>query len=1041
MSRTYLRYEPDLACGVIATNGGCAAHPSGQKLFVAAHDSINVWSTTNGMRLSYYESCLDASINVIIHHSRKNVAAVGMSNGRVLAFDTDLPMVNLTHSFLPSNSAITALSFSDDGLFLFAGTASSEIFVHDLVEGSITSKLTGGHSGPITRIATMGTKYLLSASRDMLVVLWDLSTRAKLQTLVECNTEVRALCVYIEKKMSSSDSTQASESRPRKREKIDKELRTDKPVIPNHTMQPDSVVDSQSDEPYTWFVFVGCADNSIHAWSTHALPPMRTILEILSEITEPNSLAFKYLALLYRLGHHPDSQDSNAPVIASDLSNALNDDRARMIQNVDTIQEAKALLDSDGKLLKYMGRMDKTSTEPTVSIKLVQTQLGAKPGEIVLALLVVSTKSVELYRVGSMEHVFKAAKRRLQKYARQKVEKLLAACKIDKEAAQYEVEDTMKPHLLSESAVLLKSTSRAVQTNDFLTSSLLIKSPYGEKLIDAAWIPKQNSVCLVSSLNFLKIFRVLVRDAANAAVKGVTAGGSGRGTEALRDSFYTYEETLEIALQGHRHVIHHASLSSDDTIVATCSQGEVKLWNIRKFICITTISLPKTMKTPTRVVILAGNKYSVVADSGGILGLINNIAAEVVDLVDAHAKRITDLQLSGGQLISSSEDGFVKFWSFGVTEDGGVSLNLEREFDAGHSVDVIRIDSPQKHILCALYDNTVRIYFLDTLRFKLVLYGHSMPITSMALSSTAEKLVTCSLDKTIRIWGLNFGECQKLIRFDSPFTDIQFIRDTRLGLAASRDGRLSYWDLDSFLLISILGEGRSGSYFSRGHFGECTSLCVSSAGRFVISVGHDKAIRQWIQTDDLINVRLEEQKRLHEAMTKEEEKTLGWEDPSKLQASRDGKNAGDILMEAVMLVSNELASRPESKSCNDPTSHLATYGKPPLEYLLSVMRTEIRHEVLLDALSSITVESARTLLDLLSQMLDQKYQPADFIVRCATFLITRYFAKAANTQGLAVLIRKAQKLIHETLRKQEEEARTALGCLEIMRSLEEGLTQ
>ena len=105
------------------------------------------------------------------------------------------------------------------------------------------------------------------------------------------------------------------------------------------------------------------------------------------------------------------------------------------------------------------------------------------------------------------------------------------------------------------------------------------------------------------------------------------------------------------------------------------------------------------------------------------------------------------------------------------------------------------------------------------------------------------------------------------------------------------------------------------------------------------------------------------------------------------------------------------------------------------------MRTEIRHEVLLDALSSITVESARTLLDLLSQMLDQKYQPADFIVRCATFLITRYFAKAANTQGLAVLIRKAQKLIHETLRKQEEEARTALGCLEIMRSLEEGLTQ
>lgn len=1041
MSRTYLRYEPDLTCGVIATNGGCAAHPSGQKVFVAAHDSINVWSTTNGMRLSYYESCLDASINTIFHHPKRNIAAAGMSNGRVLVFDTDLPMINLTHSFLPSNSAITALSFSDDGLLLFAGTSSSEIFVHDLVEGNIAYKLAGGHSGPITRVATMGTKHLLSTSRDMLVVLWDLDTHTKLQTLTECSSEVRALCVYLEKSSNSSDNKhKAPESRSKGTEKAGNEVRTDKHLAPGSNKQSNDTMETLDGSKCNWFVFVGCADNTIHAWSTCSLPPAKTIVDILSEITEPNSLASKYLALLNRLGYHPGTQDgTDAPVIASDLTNALNDGRARLIQDVDTVQEAKELLDIDGKILKYMGRMDKSTSEPTVSIKLVQTHLGAKHGEAILALLVVSTKSIELYRVGSMVHVLKAAKRRLQRYARQKIEKLLSVCKIDKEATQYEIEDAMKPHLLSESAALLKSTSRSVQTSDFLTSSMLMKSVYGEKLIDGVWIPKQNSICLISSLNFLKIFRVLVRDAADATMKGAIAGGAGAGTEALRDSLYTYEETLEIALQGHRHVIHHASLSADDTIVATCSQGEVKLWNISKLNCVATISLPKAMKTPTRVVILVGNKYSVVADSGGVLGLINNVAAEVVDLVDAHTKRITDLQLTGGQLITSSEDGLVKFWSFGVTEEGSVSLNLEREFDAGHSISAIRVDGPQKHILCALYDNTVRIYFLDTLRFKLVLYGHSMPITSMAISSTAEKLVTCSLDKTIRIWGLNFGECQKLLRFESPFTDIQFIRDTRLGLAASRDGRLSYWDLDSFLLISILGEGSAGSYFSRGHFGECTSLCVSKTGRFVISVGHDKAIRQWIQTEDLVNVRLEEQKRLHEAMTREEENTLGWENPGKLQASRDGKNAGDILMEAIMLVSNELISKPKSE--DNANRYLATYGKPPLDYLLSVLRTEIRHEVLLDALSSITVESARILLDLLSKMLEQKHQPADFIVRCTIFLITRYFAKAANTQGLAVLVRRAQSLIRETLKRQEEEARTALGCLEIMRSLAEGIAQ
>lgn len=1040
MSKTYLRYEPDMVCGVIATNGGCAAHPSGQKIFVAAHDSINVWSTTNGMRLSYYESCLDAFINTIVHHPKRNIAAAGMNNGRVLVFDTDLPMINLTHSFLPSNSAITSLSFSDDGVLLFAGTSGSEIYVHDLIEGSIIFKLIGGHSGPITHIATMGSKYLLSTSRDMLVVLWDLDTHTKLQTLTECNSEVRALCVYLEKHGDRSDNThKESESRFKGKEKAGNEGRTDKQMDSSAAVPSKDIKEVLDDKECDWFVFVGCADNSIHAWSTCSLPPAKAIADILLEITEPNSLAFKYIALLDRLGYSLGKQSADAPVIASDLSNALNDNRARLIQTVDTVQEAKDLLDIDGKILKYMGRVDKSVSEPTISIKLVQTRLGAKHGETILALLVVSTKSVELYRVGSMAHVLKAAKRRLQRYARQKIEKLLSVCKIDKDATHYVIEDTMKPHLLSESSALLKSTTRSVQTSDFLTSSMLIKSSYSEKLIDAVWVPKQNSVCLISSLNFLKIFRVLVREASDATVKGAIAGGSSTGAGTLRDSLYTYEDTLEISLQGHRHVIHHASLSTDDTIVATCSQGEVKLWNVRKLICVSTIYLPKAMKTPSRIVILAGNKYSVVADSGGVLGLINNVAAEVVDLVDAHAKRITDLQLTGGQLISSSEDGFVKFWSFGVTEEGNVSLNLEREFDAGYSISAIRVDGPQKHILCALYDNTVRIYFLDSLRFKLVLYGHSMPITSMAISATAEKLVTCSLDKTIRIWGLNFGECQKLLRFESPFTDIQFIRDTRLGLAASRDGRLSYWDLDSFLLISILGEGNGGSYFSRGHFGECTSLCISKTGRFVISVGYDKAIRQWIQTEDLVNARLEEQKRVYEAMTREEENTLGWEDPSKLQVSRDGKNAGDILMEAVMLVSNELISKPGSDDENN--KHLATYGKPPLDYLLSVMRTEIRHEILLDVLSSITVESARSLLDLLSQMLEKKYQPADFIVRCAIFLITRYFAKAANTQGLAILVRKAQNLIRETLQRQEEEARTALGCLEIMQTLSEGITQ
>lgn len=54
-----------------------------------------------------------------------------------------------------------------------------------------------------------------------------------------------------------------------------------------------------------------------------------------------------------------------------------------------------------------------------------------------------------------------------------------------------------------------------------------------------------------------------------------------------------------------------------------------------------------------------------------------------------------------------------------------------------------------------------QIFFVDSLKFFLSLYGHKLPALGMDISSDGALLVTGSADKNIKIWGMDFGDCHK----------------------------------------------------------------------------------------------------------------------------------------------------------------------------------------------------------------------------------------------------------------------------------------
>ena len=70
-------------------------------------------------------------------------------------------------------------------------------------------------------------------------------------------------------------------------------------------------------------------------------------------------------------------------------------------------------------------------------------------------------------------------------------------------------------------------------------------------------------------------------------------------------------------------------------------------------------------------------------------------------------------------------------------------------------------------------------------------------IASKKLKSDILIIDSFSTDKTIKIWGLDFGDCHRsLVGHTDSITSLRFLLDTHYFFTGSKDGNLKYWDAD-----------------------------------------------------------------------------------------------------------------------------------------------------------------------------------------------------------------------------------------------------
>jgi len=167
----------------------------------------------------------------------------------------------------------------------------------------------------------------------------------------------------------------------------------------------------------------------------------------------------------------------------------------------------------------------------------------------------------------------------------------------------------------------------------------------------------------------------------------------------------------------------------------------------------------------------------------------------------------------------------------------------------------------REYLAVSLLDATIRVYHLDTLRFYLKLYGHSLPVLAMAISDDGLLLASGGADKQVKLWGLDFGDCHRSLRArGDAITCMRFVPGTHYLWSGGKDGALHMWDADTFEEVQRLA----------AHHSELWCMALSAGGGTMVTGGADCSVRVWKRTQEQLF--LEEQRELE--LDRQWERTL-----------------------------------------------------------------------------------------------------------------------------------------------------------------------
>ncbi|MEP6490185.1 AAA-like domain-containing protein [Microcoleus vaginatus GB2-A3] len=201
--------------------------------------------------------------------------------------------------------------------------------------------------------------------------------------------------------------------------------------------------------------------------------------------------------------------------------------------------------------------------------------------------------------------------------------------------------------------------------------------------------------------------------------------------------------------------------------------------------------------------------------------------------LEGHSNSVRSVVFSpdGKTLASASFDNTIKLWDL-QSQKPIATLT-------GHSnlVNSVAFSLDGLTLASASDDNTIKLWHLETQKPIATLTGHSDLVNSVAFSPDSKTLASASDDKTIKLWHL---ETQKLIatlRHSNEVRSVAFSPDGKTLASTSDDYTIKLWQLQSQKLIATAT--------LTGHSSKVNSVAFSPDGKTLASASSDKTIKLW----------------------------------------------------------------------------------------------------------------------------------------------------------------------------------------------------
>lgn len=482
--------------------------------------------------------------------------------------------------------------------------------------------------------------------------------------------------------------------------------------------------------------------------------------------------------------------------------------------------------------------------------------------------------------------------------------------------------------------------------------------------------------------------------------------------------------------QGHSSEVRTICFSSDALAIASADANSLKLWNRESMRSVQTIS---DTGYALCCCFAPGDRHVLIGRMDGVLVIADIVSGEILEEIPAHSAEMWSMALlaNGSGIVTAGGDATVKYWSFELVdaaqpkdgENGNSSPNRKvlsllhkNTLKLEETVQCVGVSKNGKFLAVGLLDSTIKLFFMDTLKFYLALYGHKLSVLSLDISDDSALLVSGSADRNVKIWGMDFGDCHKsLFAHDDSVMCVKFVPKTHTFWSCGKDGKVKQWDADSFSPIQTVPS----------HLGQAYCLDISKTGHYLISSGSDRTIRLFERSDepivleDMQEMEREEIEQQQKLSTGNEEPTIqGVIAPLNLPSRKTvaAEQAAELLMDGMEILLN---FKTAEKGEPIPLLMRAHNAATPIDLIIAIL-SRIKSSDLEEALLLLPFTSVCELLKALPEIIRTRTDQTELLCKVVTFLFRVHRKPIIGNQNLLPFIQQMVTDLEDTVTEQRD---------------------